>query len=142
MGAPQQLLVAGAAGVNQQFIAFDIGGDSPPGDFAEGSIIFISNGTMSFAGVVSLIENVTPSTNWYLPTTTGIGSLYWLRLTGASLTTNPASTFTAMSSSLTATKSANTSNASASFTVEIASDSGGTNIVLTRTGCILRYTHT
>lgn len=72
--------------------------------------------------------------NWFLPTFTGIGSSYWIRLTATSgsFTTNAASSFVQLNTSRAATftQAGGAGTATVTFTIDIATDSGGTNIVL------------
>ncbi len=83
---------------------------------------FNANGTVSQQGITRH--------NWYSPTTTGIGSNYWVRFTVASgdaLTYNQAETWTQLSSALYFGHSAN--NGDTTVTVEISTSSGGTPVV-------------
>lgn len=134
---------SGGDGIVRNFSAWGVFADSGIGVSASASLTFNSDGTISYAATANDLSSP-GSTSWYAPTITGIGSLYWIRLTATTgtFTTNGASAFTSLASAISATKSATTGAASVTFTIEIASDSGGTNIVLTSTGNQLQYSHT
>lgn len=99
-----------------------------------------TDGTFSVTGSGDAYE--TDSGNWYSPTTTGIGSSYWVRFTrtawnsqgSATATTGWLQLSSARSISAAASATFNVVNCAATWTIEIASDSGGTNIVSTTTG--------
>jgi hypothetical protein len=133
----QNFLVALANG------AIDVWSDSPPGDPAVSTINFLSDGTISFSATDSDAGS-TVAASWGSPTTVGIGSQYWIRITPTSGTfsTNGASGWTSLSATVSCTKQGNSGGASIIFTVEISTDSGGSTIVATSTGNQLRYTHT
>ena len=137
------MMIAGADGINRNFTAWGVFGDSTPGVSASAGLTFNSDGTVSYAATANDLS--TPgSTSWYSPTVTGIGANYWVRFTATSgtFTTNGASTFTSLASAVSVTKSASAGAASVTFTIEVASDSGGSTIVLTSTSNQLQYTHT
>lgn len=96
------------------------------GDFTATTVAFNSNGTMTY-GTTSGGE----STNWYSPTTVGIGSSYWYRVTKTSGAANfSVSTGVWLSlASGSGTISATGGPGSAVGTVEFATDSGGASIV-------------
>lgn len=75
--------------------------------------------------------------NWFSPTTTNIGASFFLRVTltaGTPFTTNGAASFTALSAPIMITRfAASGANLTSTYTVEIATDAGGTNIVSTQT---------
>jgi len=126
------------------FTAYDVWSDDVPGNSTVSTITFNSDGTISASFSPNDGGSTFGSSNWGAPTTTGIGSGYWVKLTATSgtFTTNGASTFTNLASAISATKSGNSGTASVTFTIQIATDSGGSNIILTSTGNLLRYTHT
>lgn len=96
------------------------------GDFTATTVAFNSNGTMTY-GTTSGGE----SPNWYAPTTGGIGSSFWYRLTKTSGAANfSVSTGVWLSlASGSGTITATGGIGSAIGTVEFATDSGGASIV-------------
>ena len=84
--------------------------------------------------------------NWYAPTSTGVGSFYWARftLTAGTFTSGTTGTWINLSAGASVTKSvaSGTGSASATFTIEIASDAAGTNILATSAGWVVGYQHT
>lgn len=135
--------MSGSDGIVRNFTAWGVFADSGIGVSASASLTFNSDGTVSYAATANDLSSP-GTTSWYSPTVTGIGSLYWIKFTATSgtFTTNGASTFTSLASAVSVTKSATASSASVTFTIEIAADSGGTNIVFTSTGNQLQYSHT
>ncbi len=134
---------AADSGIVRNFTTWAVSGDNVPGDAASASITFASDGSISYSAALN--DNTVPgSTSWRFPNVTGIGANYYIRLTATSGTfsTNGASSFTSLSSAVTATKAATTGAATVTFTIEIASDAGGSSIVFTSTGNTLAYTHT
>ena len=114
-------------------------GTAYPGNTAYAEYIFNSNGTIQQGTSDSGIQSVG---NWATPTTTGIGSSYWIRFTqtgssGAGQTEygSPRGVWVQMSSVLYfgVSRTAN-GGGYIQYTVQIASDSGGSNIVATKTG--------
>lgn len=143
MSGIQQMLLAGGAGVVTPFTAWDVWGDNTPGNLATATFGLLADGTVSGLGAIN--DNTSPgSSNWYSPTSTGVGSSYWVRYTATSgtLSSNDASTWTQLNATRSVTKSASSGSASCTFTIEIAADSGGSVILLTSTGNVVRYTHT
>ena len=53
--------------------------DAPVSGAAAANITFNTNGTITYVG-----DGSTGVTNWYLPTTTAIGSSYWIKFTTTS----------------------------------------------------------
>lgn len=93
------------------------------------TLTFGTDGTITIAG--SGTSNQTAY--WYKPATSGIGSSYWLRVTvnsGSSLTGSSTGTWLQLSTSrsFNLTSSGN-GVLSTNITIEIATDSGGSNIV-------------
>ena len=113
----------------------------PPGT-AYAGIIFNSNATLSVENSNSGVQS---AGNWGTPTTTGIGSSYWVKFTqtsnygigglgGGSEYGSPKGTWIQISSNPTFGVQRSTNGLSgATYTVQIASDSGGSNIVATAT---------
>lgn len=78
--------------------------------------------------------------SWFTPPLTGAGNLYFLKITPTvgTLTTNGAAAFTALSGAIAITRNAALGVAqSCTYTVQIATDIGGVNIVSTQTGNII-----
>lgn len=130
-------------GVVGSFTAWGMFGDSAPGVTATATLTVNSDGSVTGSGINNDLGSP-GSGAWYSPITTGIGSFYWVRFTATSGTfsSNDASAFTALSSARSVTKTASAGSASVTFTIDIATDSGGSNIVFTSTGNQLQYTHT
>lgn len=96
------------------------------GDFTATTVAFNSNGTMSY-GTTSGGE----SANWHVPTTGGIGSSFWYRITqtGGSVFFSVSTGVWLSLASGSGTISATGGAGGASGTVEFATDSGGLSIV-------------
>jgi hypothetical protein len=118
----------------------DIYGTSTPGTAAYAYYTFNSNGLMTYStnGVFSAAMG-----NWSTPTTVGIGSSYWIRFTQTSSSGGTVETGSArgvwISLSITPNFGLESTGGPGAlgertYTVEIASDSGGSNIVATRAG--------
>ena len=118
--------------------------DSFAGDTGAVSLRWNADGTMS---ILQWPTNYTSlGINWGSPTTAGIGSNYWIRFTRTA--TNSFGSPTAATQSTASTGWVILSNApsisidrtpgqhdfSATYTIEISSDSGGSTILSTRTG--------
>lgn len=143
MSGIHQMMLLGGGRIVSPFTAWAVGADATPGVNATATLTINTDGTVT--GVGTPADTGTPGTaNWFSPTSTGIGSIYWVRFTATTgtFTTNGASTFTQISSALSVTKAATTLSGSVAFTIEIASDSGGSNIVFTSTSNTLSYDHT
>jgi hypothetical protein len=116
----------------------DIVGTANPGDTAFAEHRFETNGTMTYG------TNSTFSTsmgNWASPTTTGIGSSYWIRFTQTSsggVSTETGSSrgvwHQLSSQRIFGLSKVNNGFANRIYTVEISSDSGGSTIVASKTG--------
>jgi hypothetical protein len=116
----------------------DIVGTANPGDTAFAEHRFETNGTMTYG------TNSTFSTsmgNWASPTTTGIGSSYWIRFTQTSsggVSTETGSSrgvwHQLSSQRIFGLSKVNNGFAFRIYTVEISSDSGGSTIVASKTG--------
>lgn len=143
MGASQQIMLGYAGGIVVPFLPWDIWGESTIGVIASAGFTLTPDG-----GAQSTVSDADGggtdgSLEYYSPNITGIGSLFWVRYTPTvgSFTTNEASTWTQLSTFRSCTKSASTGTASVTFTIEIAADSGGSVVLMTSTGNVLRYTH-
>lgn len=123
------------------FTAFNLWAQSLDGTGTKtASVTFNTDG--SITKVASPVAtNITGDTAWFSPVGGGPGNTYYVRYTATvgSFTTNDASAFTLMSTGRSCTKSSTTGAASVTFTIEIATDAGGTNIVFTKTGNVLKY---
>lgn len=110
-----------------------------PGNTAYAEYIFNSNGTIQTGTSDGGIQG---SGNWASPTTTGIGSSYWIRLTqtgssGGPITDTGNARGVWISLSTTPFFGISVTANGAfykQYTVQIATDSGGSNIVATKTG--------
>jgi hypothetical protein len=104
---------------------------------------FAANGTW-----LAIYSFGTPSGNWATPTTIGIGSSYWIRFTRTSFsgslggnTATPSTGWLQLSGAGISVYNAGggaDAIASAEYTIEIATDSGGSNIVASATFITLR----
>ncbi len=110
-----------------------------PGNTAFAELIFNSNGTIQ-AGTSN--DGTQSAGNWASPTTTGIGSSYWVRFTetassgaGQTVYGSARGVWHQISSTLYfgVSRTAN-GGGYRTYTVEISSNSGGSNIVATKTG--------
>lgn len=111
-------------------------GQAPaPGEPAYATLYFNSNGTWS----ADLDANIGVSDNWADPTTTGVGSSYWIRFTrsyfsgGFGNTATPTTGWLQLNTTrdITVYNSGTNSIVSAQYTIEISTNSAGTNIVAT-----------
>ena len=114
--------------------------------FGQVQISFNTNGTYTTNANVSTPPN--PSGNWATPIISNIGSNYWIRFTQTAssgtpglLTSNIPYNWTSMATTLTvgylmSTQFAANRQGSRTWTVQIATDSAGVNIVDTKTGWV------
>ena len=106
------------------------------------TLTFNSNGTWSANGSIS--GNL-GSGNWASPTTTSIGNSYWIRWTRTSASlgggsSTPSSGWNSLSGTNTIQVTHNGSSGGvveSTYTLEISTNSGGTNIVASSTGTLL-----
>lgn len=106
------------------------------------ALTFNTNGTWGANGSDS---GSLGSGNWASPTTSGVGNSYWIRWTrtavtfGGGGTATPSSGWNALSSNQTITVSNDGSSSvyDAVYTLEISTNSSGTNIVASSTGTLL-----
>lgn len=112
-------------------------------DFGPGSVratlTWMPDGTVTYT---KLNEGVGPEdtyVGWYNPTTTGIGSSYWIKFVATTGTFSglTSGTIYALSSQRAIYKAAVNAIASVTFSVFIYSDSGGVTQVGSVTGCTL-----
>ena len=116
---------------NEPFDATPFAGGEP----STAELNFLSNGTWS----ATLEASASKSGNWATPTTTSIGAGYWIRFTRTFFSGGAGNSATASTGwlQLNTTQGIFVSRTSgfgvttADFTIEIATDSGGSNIVAT-----------
>ena len=101
------------------------------------SMTWNSDGSMSYGAHAS------GTSTWFTPTTTGIGSLYWIRLTANGAVNTSYSGMTpgtwyslSAGQTITVQNSGTGVEGTGSFTIAYATDSGGSNIVATLTAAI------
>lgn len=132
----------GGGALVSPFTAWNVYADANPGT-TKAVLNFNSNGTVTYS--VTGTDGTTPgSDHWFSPTTVAVGAGYWLRatVTSGTLTANSAASWTSLATNLSFEKGPSSGGAaSATVTFEIATDSGGSNIVWFSTGNVLRYTH-
>lgn len=120
--------VAGAWKRFYQRFLVELGGIVVIGDVnvaPAASLTLNTDGTMSATGNISTV-----GANWGTPTTTGIGASYWARMTknsGANPTTGTLNTWLQLSSQRVWSWQSDPNDAN--VTLEIATDSGGSNVV-------------
>lgn len=111
-------------------------------------LIVKSNGVMDYATDGMLGGSTPGSSNWFAPTRSGVGNSHWVQFTttgstgtGLSGTANMDDGWHQLSSDVAATviTTGGGVTGSVTFTMEIATDSGGSNIVLTSTGNIIGW---
>lgn len=87
--------------------------------------------------------SVPGTTRWFTTTGGTPGTGYWCRftVTSGTATSNGASSWSQLNSARSISKAASAGTAGATFTMEIATDAAGANIVFTKTGNQVRYTH-
>lgn len=112
-------------------------GDTPSPGLAFAYYLFNSNGVITYWA--NGVNNAAVG-DWATPTTAGVGSSYWIRFTQTSSSGTSTETGSARGSwislSIAPTFGLETSTVGFSnryYTVEVASDSGGSNIVATKT---------
>lgn len=142
MSGIQQMLLAAGRGIVSVFSAWDVVADNIPGAAATATFTIGSNGSASGVGAPNNLT-IPGSLSWYVPNVAGVGNNFWVRFTPTigTLTTNDAPGFTALSSSRSVTKTNSAGSNSCTFTIDIASDAGGANIVLSASS-VVRNTHT
>jgi len=105
------------------------------GDPSTATLSFLSDGTWS----ATLEASASKSGNWATPTTTGVGSGYWIRFTRTFFSGGAGNSATASTGwlqlnttqSIDVTRTSGFGVTTADYTIEIATDSGGSNIVAT-----------
>jgi hypothetical protein len=114
--------------------AYLVGSPSFSGEAYSVDLYFNTNGTWNFYGFAAAGS----SGNWASPTTTGIGSSYWIRVTrtffsGGLFNSATGSTgwLQLSSAQIITVTTGGYDGSGADYTVQIATDSGGSNIVAT-----------
>lgn len=138
------LSVGGLAAVVSPLSAGSVIGDGlATGSAANGVVQFNSDGTILLTASSS--GPTSGPSNWFATTTAGVGSSYWVRwtLTAGTFTTGTAGSWLSLATGASVGKNfTGTGAASATFTVQIASDSAGTTILSTSAGWVVGYQHT
>jgi hypothetical protein len=127
-----------AFAINGSFTAWNVSSSNADGNSAYAEININSNGTVTGTG-----DSVSGSGNWGSPTTTGIGASYYVKMTPTSGTfdSNQASAWISLSSNRTAYLLNDFGSYSCTFTIQIATDAIGSNVVFTSTGNVLSLSH-
>lgn len=112
----------------------------------------LRNGTVTVAGTVDGVVSTINSGSWYSPSSTTIGDSYWVRFTRTANSGSGSATATTGWLQLNTTRTVSVAVSqgingefrthSATYTIEVASDSGGATIVSTRTGIVIEATAT
>lgn len=131
--------------------------NSPGSSFSIADNIFYDGGTAPSANLsfrtdgtwlaLGIYSGASQSGNWYSPTTTSIGNSYWIRFTRTAVsgsgTTTTNTGWLQLSSNRTIQATRTTpspGSVSATYTIDIATDSAGSNIVKTFTSVNLSAT--
>ena len=120
-----------------------IGDGAAAGGLSSAVVQFNSDGTILLTA--SSTGPVSGPSSWYATPVAGVGSSYWVRwtLTAGTFTTGTAGAWLSLATGASVGKSLNgTGAASATFTVQIASDAAGATILSTSTGWVVGYQHT
>jgi hypothetical protein len=149
MTGGQQMLMAGA-GTFVSGTPWDVSATAATGVTTQSRLIFNTDGTITKL-VTGTSTGADGSSNWWIPTTAGVGSGFfarftatagaWTDSTGASVASG---VWKAFSGALLFVGMASTTSGSNSctFDVDIATDSGGVNIVFRSVGNKVRFNHT
>lgn len=134
---PNPAISISLASLNSAFLA---GSPSYSGEAYSVDLYFNTNGTWDFYGYAA----GNTSGNWATPTTAGIGSSYWIRFTQTSFSGGPGNSATGSTgwlqlstARISTVTTGGISSASAAYTIQIATDSGGSNIIATATNTTL-----
>ena len=106
-----------------------------PGGTAQASGLNAPYVIVNSDGTITLLANTTTQ-NWYTPTTTGIGTGYYVKfskVSGDNADYNQAADWTEITSNFYIGYASGGGAKSGDWTVEIASDSGGTTVVTSGT---------
>jgi len=119
-------LLMACSGKNVQTI------DASVSDSQVGSPAFVSF-SLNTDGSIDMTQGFTPLTgNWFFPAVTGIGSSFWARLTGTGTSPGTLNVWLHLNSIQTwSFTQATAGSKSFNGTLEIATDSGGSNVVST-----------
>jgi len=120
-----------------------IGDGLATGSAASGVVQFNSDGTILLTASSS--GPTSGPANWYAAPVAGVGSSYWVRwtLTAGTFTTGTAGSWLSLATGASVGKNfTGTGAASATFTVQIASDAAGVTILSTSAGWVVGYQHT
>lgn len=119
------------------------------GNYGSVALRWNADGTMSF---FNFDTSYTAMGNWGTPTTAGIGSNYWIRFTRTATSSFGSPTAATNSTASTGwlqlssareigiSRSPGQNGFSATYTIEISSDSGGATILTTLTGIVIQLT--
>lgn len=137
-----QMLVGGWRVVSN-FVQWDIFASNTAGNLATASFTLNPDGSVTGLATPTDAGGTPGSSAWHSPVVGGVGANYWCRFTPTvgTATTNDAVGWTQLNAARSITKGATAGAAGCTFTIEIATDAAGANIVLTRAGNQVRYTH-
>ena len=134
---------SGAPTIVPSLTAWSCRGDGVSGNSTQGIFYVNGDGTLSGGAIGGTVTS--GSANWATPTTAGTGNSYYVKftVTGGTSTTNTASAWTLIGAgSKQISKTGTVGSGTCTFTVQIATDAAGTNIVSSGTGFVVGYDHT
>jgi len=120
-----------------------IAGNANASGSVNATFSMLANGTCT-GSATPITDTNDYSANWASPTTAGIGSSYWVRVTptAGAFTSGTSGTWVSLSSGQAWSKNTTGSGTSTvTYTLEISSSSSGTPVLVTKTGCRLTYVH-
>lgn len=127
MSAPQQLLFGVVSNVYREFTGgTNIDFEVDPND-ANTGITMVTDGSVANIGSAPSAMD-----NWYVPNVAGIGNVHWVRatVTAGTLSTGTAGSWLQLNSNRTWTRAQTViGSSSVTFTLELATDAAGANIV-------------
>jgi hypothetical protein len=147
-GSTQILLAAWPYNTVSNFTPWNVAATAASGTTAQARLNFLPDGTVTKT-TTGTAGGSNGSSNWWLPTTAGVGSTFYVRFTATSGTWNDSTggsiasgAWVAMGAGLFVGQTHTTLTVSCTFNVDIATDAAGANIIFRSTGNIVAITHT